>query len=88
MPKYHRIKGTQDILPEETIYWRNIESAIHYCMELFNYQELRTPVFEQTGLFIHSTGEYTDIVTKEMYTFQDRGKRSITLKPENFMRLR
>ena len=80
--KFKRIKGTQDILPEQTINWRHIESTIHQCMELYNYKEMRTPVFEQTELFTRSTGEYTDIVTKEMYTFKDRGKRSITLKPE------
>jgi histidyl-tRNA synthetase len=80
--KFSRIKGTQDILPERVIYWREMESTIHHCMELFNYKEIRTPIFEQTELFKRSTGEYTDIVTKEMYSFQDRAKRSITLNPE------
>jgi len=77
-----RIKGTQDILPEESPKWAALESTIRQQMELFNYKEIRTPVFELTDLFARGIGELTDIVSKEMYTFQDRSKKNITLKPE------
>ena len=80
--KYRRIKGTQDILPEETIVWQSVESGIRKLMDIFNYREIRTPVFEQTSLFSRGIGQLTDIVSKEMYTFQDKGKKSLTLKPE------
>lgn len=82
MKKYKRIKGTQDILPENSINWQYVEATIQNCMQIFNYKEIRTPVFEQTELFARSIGQETDIVSKEMYTFQDRGKKNITLKPE------
>ncbi|KAA3613201.1 MAG: histidine--tRNA ligase [Calditrichaeota bacterium] len=77
-----RIKGTQDILPDESPKWAALEQTIRQQMELFNYKEIRTPVFELTDLFARGIGELTDIVSKEMYTFQDRSKKSITLKPE------
>ena len=80
--KFRSIKGTKDILPEETAGWQHVESIIHSVMHNFNYQEIRTPVFEQTGLFSRSIGELTDIVSKEMYTFLDRSEDSITLRPE------
>jgi histidyl-tRNA synthetase len=80
--KFRSIKGTKDILPEETAGWQHVESVIHTVMHNFNYQEIRTPVFEQTGLFSRSIGELTDIVSKEMYTFLDRSEESITLRPE------
>ena len=79
---YKRIKGTQDILPEAGIVWQDIESGIRKIMDIFNYREIRTPVFEQTALFARGIGQLTDIVSKEMYTFQDKGKKSLTLKPE------
>ena len=82
MAKYNRIKGTQDILPQESYSWQYIENTIKECMLSFNYKEIRTPVFEKTELFARSIGQETDIVSKEMYTFLDRGKKSITLKPE------
>ena len=82
MPSFKRIKGTQDILPAETWQWRFVEERIHHLMKIYNYSELRTPVFEQTDLFARGIGEATDIVSKEMYTFLDRGKKSLTLKPE------
>ena len=82
MTKYNRIKGTQDILPQGSYNWQYIENAIKECMLSFNYKEIRTPVFEKTELFARSIGQETDIVSKEMYTFLDRGKKSITLKPE------
>jgi histidyl-tRNA synthetase len=80
--KFRLIKGTRDILPDEIARWQNLESVVRNVMHVFNYHEIRTPVFEQTGLFSRSIGELTDIVTKEMYTFPDRSGESITLRPE------
>ena len=80
--KFRSIKGTKDILPEETPHWQYVESVIRRVMHNFNYQEIRTPVFEQTGLFARSIGELTDIVSKEMYTFLDWSEENITLRPE------
>jgi histidyl-tRNA synthetase len=80
--KFRTIKGTKDILPDETAGWQYVESIIRRVMQNFNYQEIRTPAFEQTGLFARSIGELTDIVSKEMYTFLDRSEESITLRPE------
>ncbi len=82
MPSFKRIKGTQDILPAETWQWRFVEERVHHWMKIYNYSELRTPVFEHTDLFARGIGQATDIVSKEMYTFLDRGKKSLTLKPE------
>jgi histidyl-tRNA synthetase len=75
-------RGTADLLPEDTRLWRYVESLIHRLCEKFNYEEIRTPMFEQTELFNRGVGETTDIVEKEMYTFQSRGGDSLTLKPE------
>lgn len=80
--KYQRIKGTVDILPSETGKWIYLEEIIRNVMARFNYKEVRVPVFEMTELFTRGIGEGTDIVNKEMYTFEDQGKRSITLRPE------
>jgi histidyl-tRNA synthetase len=74
-------RGTQDILPSETGKWQIVEDLIETC-RLYQYKEIRTPVFEHTELFTRSVGDTTDIVQKEMYTFQDRGNRSLTLRPE------
>ncbi len=79
---YRRLKGTQDILPDACDIWQSVEQTIRENMDLFNYREIRTPVFEQTPLFTRAIGQLTDIVSKEMYTFQDKGKKSLTLKPE------
>ncbi len=76
------ITGTKDILPADIPKWRYLESLVIKVMTEFNYKEIRTPVFEETGLFARSIGEATDIVSKEMYTFLDRSETSITLKPE------
>ena len=76
------IRGTKDILPEEIGYWQLIESVTAKIFARAAYQEIRAPIFEQTNLFERGIGEATDIVGKEMYTFQDRGDRSITLRPE------
>ncbi|MCJ7458866.1 MAG: histidine--tRNA ligase, partial [candidate division Zixibacteria bacterium] len=80
--KYTALQGTKDLLPEDTPKWRYIEEKIRGVLSLYNYKEIRTPVFEQTELFKRSIGDDTDIVQKEMYTFQDQGKRSLTLRPE------
>ena len=77
-----RIKGTQDILPDDSPKWTALENVIRQQMERYNYNEIRTPVFELTELFSRGIGELTDIVSKEMYTFIDRSEKSITLRPE------
>lgn len=76
-------RGTKDILPQTVKNWRYIEDTAREICRLFGYQEIRTPIFEHTELFLRGIGETTDIVEKEMYTFNDRGDRSITLRPEN-----
>jgi histidyl-tRNA synthetase len=76
------IKGTHDILPKEARDWQRVEAAAKAVFELYGYREIRTPVFEATELFEKGTGQTTDIVQKEMYTFTDKGGRSITLRPE------
>jgi histidyl-tRNA synthetase len=76
-------RGTKDILPQASGYWRYIETTARDICALYAYQEIRTPIFEHTELFLRGIGETTDVVEKEMYTFEDRGGRSITLRPEN-----
>lgn len=76
------LRGTRDILPDEIRYWQWVESVAREILLQANYQEIRTPIFEQTALFERGIGEATDVVGKEMYTFVDRGERSITLRPE------
>ena len=76
------IKGTHDILPKEARDWQKVEAVVKASFELYGYREIRTPVFEATELFEKGTGQSTDIVQKEMYTFTDKGGRSITLRPE------
>ncbi|MCG0275875.1 MAG: histidine--tRNA ligase [Thermosediminibacteraceae bacterium] len=75
-------RGTRDLLPEECAKWLYIENVFRETCTLFGYQEIRTPTFEHTELFQRGIGETTDIVEKEMYTFEDKSGRSITLKPE------
>lgn len=75
-------KGTKDILPSEVYKWHYIENLMRKLAATYGCRELRTPIFEHTELFKRGVGETTDIVQKEMYTFEDRGGRSITLKPE------
>ena len=75
-------KGTQDVLPAESYKWQHIEQTALSIARDFGYREMRTPVFEHTVLFQRSVGETTDVVQKEMYTFDDKGGRSITLRPE------
>jgi histidyl-tRNA synthetase len=76
------VKGTRDILPPASAVWNKVEEITRRVFALYNYQEIRTPIFEETGLFARSVGEDTDIVSKEMYTFADRDGSSLTLRPE------
>ena len=75
-------KGTQDMLPRDSHRWQAIERSMREACALACYREIRTPVFEHTELFQRGVGDTTDVVQKEMYTFEDKGNRSITLKPE------
>lgn len=75
-------KGTKDILPSEIYKWEYVENIAKQCLRERNFKEIRTPVFEHTELFVRGVGDGSDIVNKEMYTFLDKGERSITLKPE------
>jgi len=80
--KISAIKGTKDILPQEARKWQRVESVARRIFELYGYREIRTPIFEATEVFEKGTGQTTDIVIKEMYTFTDKGGRSLTLRPE------
>ncbi len=75
-------KGTQDLLPQASHRWQRIEKSMRDICALAGYREIRTPIFEHTELFQRGVGDTTDVVQKEMYTFNDKGDRSITLKPE------
>ena len=75
-------KGTQDMLPKDAHRWQTIEGNMRRICALAGYREIRTPIFEHTELFQRGVGDTTDVVQKEMYTFNDKGNRSITLKPE------
>lgn len=82
MAAYKAPKGTKDVLPEQSYQWQYLETLIRDIVKKYGFLEARTPVIEHTELFLRGVGETTDIVQKEMYTFQDKGERSITLKPE------
>ena len=82
MSQIRTIKGTHDILPGETDRWQFLEKIIHDIGSMFGYQEIRTPIFEETKLFSRSVGEDTDIVSKEMYSWKDRDGTDLTLRPE------
>lgn len=75
-------RGTKDIIPKNSYKWNYLETKFKEVCKLYNYKEIRTPMFEHTELFQRGVGDTTDIVQKEMYTFKDKGDRSITLKPE------
>ena len=75
-------RGTADILPAEALRWQELEEAARAVFTAYGYGEIRTPIFEHTELFERGIGEATDVVDKEMYTFRDRGDRSLTLRPE------
>jgi len=82
------VRGTRDLLPPETALWNFVEAAVRDVFRAYNFQEIRTPIFEATELFARGVGEETDIVAKEMYTWEDRGRaasdkgQSLTLRPE------
>ena len=75
-------KGTKDVLPADSYKWQYVEEKARQVARLYGLREIRTPVFEYTELFSRGVGETTDVVTKEMYPFLDKGNRSVTLKPE------
>ena len=82
-------RGTRDLLPPDTALWNFVDVAVREVFQLYNFHEIRTPIFEETQLFARGVGEETDIVSKEMYTWEDRGRaesdkgQSLTLRPEN-----
>ncbi len=80
--KYQAPRGTNDILPADTPIWQQVERTFASLCRRYGFHELRTPIFEETDLFTRSMGEHTDVVSKEMYVFTDRGGRSLALKPE------
>jgi len=82
MNQIRNIKGTHDILPGDSRKWQELESIVNKVCSQFGYQEIRTPIIEETGLFSRSVGEETDIVSKEMYTWEDKDGTSLTLRPE------
>ncbi|MGE5234692.1 MAG: histidine--tRNA ligase [Acidobacteriota bacterium] len=77
------VKGTRDLLPPETALWAAVEETARRVFERYGFREIRTPIFEETELFARGVGEATDIVGKEMYSFADKGGRSLTLRPES-----
>src|SRR5438128_5450551 len=77
------VKGTRDLLPPDTAVWNRVDRIAREVFQSYNYGEIRTPIFEETQLFARGVGEETDIVSKEMYTWQDRDGTSLTLRPEN-----
>src|SRR6478736_665757 len=83
------VRGTRDLLPPDTALWNFVEAAVRDVFRAYNFQEIRTPIFESTELFARGVGEETDVVAKEMYTWEDRGRaqsdkgQSLTLRPEN-----
>ncbi len=80
--RFQAQRGTADVLPGESAKWQYVESTFRQLVGRYGYHEIRTPTFEQTELFTRSSGETSEIVTKQMYTFTDKGDRSVTLKPE------
>ena len=77
-----RLKGTQDILPQDVKLWQEIESKARKIFDVYGYQEIRTPIIEEAALFTRSVGTESDIVKKQIYSFQDQGERNICLRPE------
>src|SRR5210317_908017 len=82
MTTYQAIRGMVDILPEQTPLWQSMETAALEVLSGYGYSEIRLPIIEATGLFARSIGEVTDIVEKEMYSFEDRNGDGLTLRPE------
>src|SRR5262245_15975708 len=81
--RFQAVKGTRDILPPQTAVWAAVENVARRIFALYGFGEIRTPVFEETELFARGVGESSDIVGKEMYSFNDKGGRSLTLRPES-----
>src|SRR4026208_398358 len=83
------VRGTRDLLPPETALWNFVEAAVRDVFRAYNFQEIRTPIFESTELFARGVGEETDVVAKEMYTWEDRGRaqrgkgQSLPPRPEH-----
>src|ERR1700684_1504168 len=83
------VRGARDLLPPDTALWNHVESVVRDVFRAYNFQEIRTPIFESTELFARGVGEETDIVAKEMFTWEDRGRaesekgQSLTLPPED-----
>jgi histidyl-tRNA synthetase len=80
--EYRSVKGMEDMLPQDAGRWQEIENKARGELEFYGYSEIRTPILEDTAVFVRSIGETTDIVTKEMFTFSDRKERSLTMRPE------
>ena len=76
------VKGMRDILPPASAVWNHVDAVARELFRRYNYQEIRTPILEETSLFARGVGAETDIVSKEMYTFEDRDWSSLTLRPE------
>src|ERR1700761_9140122 len=77
------VKGTRDLLPPDTVVWNRVDRTAREVFRTYNYHEIRTPILEETQLFARGVGQGTDIVSKEMYTFEDRDWTSGNLRPEN-----
>jgi len=82
MSSFSTVKGTHDILPENSDKWQNLEKIIHHCVSLFGYKEIRTPIIEKTDLFSRGIGENTDVISKEMYSWVDKDETTLSLRPE------
>src|SRR5580658_5963363 len=80
--KFQAIKGTRDILPPDSTLWNRVEQTAREVFATYGFNEIRPPIFEQTELFARSIGAETDVVSKEMYTFEDRDESSVSLRPE------
>ena len=80
--KYEAPRGTHDVLPAEQPRWQRAIKVVQELCDLYGYQRIDTPIFEDTALFTRTSGQGSDVVQKEMYTFTDRGGRSLTLRPE------
>ena len=80
--RFQAVKGTRDILPPESALWNRVEQTARQVLAAYNFQEIRLPLFEETELFARSVGADTDIVSKEMYSFEDRDGTSVSLRPE------
>ncbi len=82
MRKIQAVRGMNDLLPDQSAYWQYLETAVSHCLSSYGYREIRMPIIESTDLFKRTIGEVTDIVEKEMYTFEDRNGDSLSMRPE------